>query len=268
MSSTPFSTDAAVADPRPSVLVRAAWTVWNLLQLAFTLAWTGGLIPVALLVQRLSGGPRLPLRMASRLWAPGLLGGAGARLEVEGVDGVDWSQPVMLVANHQSQIDICAMFRAVPVPLRFLLKKEMTRVPMVGRYARSTGMLFVDRGDRRAGIRMIHDAAAMLRAGRTLCIFPEGTRSRDGRVGEFKGGAFQAAIAAGVPVVPVAIHGAGAVLPVDGLFRVRPGRIALRFGTPLATAGADRNTLAETAQRAVERMLEDLGLAPEPRRDD
>lgn len=263
MSSTPslpgqISTSPLGVSREPAAL-RWAWTVWNLLQLLFTLAWTGGLIALALLVQALRGDPRRPLRMASRLWAPGLLGGAGVRFEVEGVERVDWTRPAMLVANHESMIDICAMFRAVPVPLRFLLKKEMTRVPMVGRYARRTGMLFVDRGDRRAGIRMIHDATAMLRDGRTLCIFPEGTRSRDGRVGEFKGGAFQAAIAAGVPVVPVAIHGAGAVLPVAGLFRVRPGRIVVRFGAPLATAGADRNSLAATAQRDVERMLEEIG---------
>ena len=253
---------------RGSTPARWAWAVWNLLQLVFTLAWTGGLIPVALLVGLFSGGAQRPLRMAAWLWAPGLLGGAGARLKVEGAEGVDWSRPVMLVANHASMIDICAMFRAVPVPLRFLLKKEMTRVPLVGRYARSTGMLFVDRADRRAGIRMIHDATAMLREGRTLCIFPEGTRSRDGRVAEFKGGAFQAAVAAGVPVVPVAIHGAGAVLPVAGLFRVRPGRIVVRFGAPIATAGSDRNTLAEAAHREVLRMLEEIdAAAPQARRE-
>lgn len=276
MSSTPSlpgqipspQAGAARASGEPAAL-RWAWAVWNLLQLLFTLAWTGGLIAVALLVQLFSGGPHRPLRMAARLWAPGLLFGAGARLEVHGVDNVDWSQPAMLVANHASMIDICAMFRAVPIPLRFLLKKEMTRVPMVGRYARRTGMLFVDRGDRRAGIRMIHDATAMLRKGRTLCIFPEGTRSRDGRVAEFKGGAFQAAVAAGVPVVPVAIHGAGAVLPVVGLFRVRPGRIVVRFGTPLSTIGAERNGLADAAYRDVLRMLEEIGTsAAQPGRGD
>ncbi len=273
MSSTPSlpgqMSASQIGAPRVSAPVRWAWAAWNLVQLLFTLAWTGGLIVVALVVGRVTGDPGRPLRMAAWLWAPGLLGGAGARLQVEGAGRIDWSQPVMLVANHASMIDICAMFRAVPVPLRFLLKKEMTRVPMVGRYARSTGMLFVDRADRRAGIRMIHDATAMLRAGRTLCIFPEGTRSRDGRVAEFKGGAFQAAIAAGVPVVPVAIHGAGAVLPVSGLFRVRPGRIVVRFGAPIATAGADRNHLAEAAHRDVLRMLEEIGAtAPKAAREE
>jgi 1-acyl-sn-glycerol-3-phosphate acyltransferase len=87
-------------------------------------------------------------------------------------------------------------------------------------------------------------------------VFPEGTRSLDGRVAPFRSGAFRAAIAAGVPVVPVAIHGAGAVLPPRGLFRVRPGRIALRFGAPLRAADADPKALAEAARGAIAAMLE------------
>lgn len=243
--------------PRPEpAWLRALWSVWNLPQLAFTLLWTAGLIPIALAL-RVARGPTLPLRMASRVWAPGLLYGAGVRFTVEGADAIDWSRPYLIVANHQSVIDICALFRAVPVPLRFLLKREMTRVPFVGRYAKSTGMLFIDRDNRRAGPRMLRDAAAMLRDGNSLCVFPEGTRSRDGRVAAFKGGPFQAAIDAGVDVLPVAITGAGAVLPPSGLFRVRPGLIAVRFGTPQSTAGAGRQALARGAHAAVVSLLID-----------
>lgn len=242
---------------REPAWLRALWSVWNLPQLAFTLLWTAGLIPVALAL-RLVHGPALPLRMASRVWAPGLLYGAGVRFTVEGAEAIDWSKPYLIVANHQSVIDICALFRAVPVPLRFLLKREMTRVPFVGRYAKSTGMLFIDRDNRRAGPRMLRDAAAMLRDGNSLCVFPEGTRSRDGRVAAFKGGPFQAAIDAGVEILPVAIIGAGAVLPPSGLFRVRPGRIAVRFGTPQSTAGAERQALARNAHARVVSMLVDV----------
>lgn len=243
--------------PRPEpAWLRLLWSVWNLPQLAFTLLWTAGLIPIALAL-RVARGPTLPLRMASRVWAPGLLSGAGVRFSVEGADAIDWSKPYLIVANHQSVIDICALFRAVPVPLRFLLKREMTRVPFVGRYAKSTGMLFIDRDNRRAGPRMLRDAAAILRDGNSLCVFPEGTRSRDGRVAAFKGGPFQAAIDAGVEVLPVAITGAGAVLPPSGLFRVRPGRIAVRFGTPQSTAGAGRQALAHSAHAVVVSLLID-----------
>lgn len=239
-----------------SAPVRALWRLWNGLQLAFMLVWTGVGIAIVLAIGVLARSPRIPLRTASRVWAPGLLFGAGVRFSVEGADAVDWSRPYMIVANHQSVIDICALFRAVPVPLRFVLKQEMTRVPLVGRYAKSTGMLFIDRDSRRAGPKMLRDAAALLRTGATLCIFPEGTRSRDGRVGAFKVGAFQAADDAGVDLLPIAISGAGAVLPTEGLFRVRPGRIAVHIGAPLSTAGKDRQALAAEAHAAVVEMLQ------------
>ena len=241
---------------RPAPLRRMAWLAFNSLQLVFTLAWTAGWICAALLV-RLLAGQRLPLRMAARCWAPGLLNGAGARLEVEGLERVDWSQPLVLVCNHQSIIDVCALFRAVPTPLRFVLKQEMSRVPFVGWYARRMGMVFIERGSARSSPQRLREAVALVHGGAQLCAFPEGTRSRDGSVGAFKGGVLQVAIAAGVPVVPVALHGSGAVLPASG-FQVRPGTIRLCFGTPIATTGLnveDRNALARQARDAVIDLL-------------
>jgi len=245
-----------LARRREALAVAAGWAVWNALQLLFTLGFTAGAIALALAVRLVTGDPRLPLRMAARLWAPGLIGGAGARFSVEGADAIDWSKPRMLVANHQSIIDICALFRAVPVPLRFVLKAEMARVPFVGRYARAMGMVFIERDSRRAGAKLLREAVVLLHDGATLCVFPEGTRSRDGRVGPFKGGAFQTAIDAGVEVLPVAIVGAGDVLPPEGFFRVRPAPLVVRFGTPLPTAGVDRAALAREARDAVVALLE------------
>lgn len=237
----------------------ACWRLANLVQFAFTLAWTAGWISLALLLRPISGA-RLPLRMAARCWAPGLLWGAGAKLVVEGRERVDFSRPCLYVANHQSVIDICALFRAIPVPLRFLLKQEMRRVPFVGWYARATGMLFLARDSARAGARFRREAAALLADGRSLCLFPEGTRSRSGAMAPFKAGSLQAAIDAGVDVVPVALHGAGAVLPVEGFFRVRPGTIRLAFGAPLPTCvdgrPVARQALAEVAQARVQALLD------------
>ena len=238
-----------------------AWRVWNTVQFAFTLAWTAGWITLALLVRPFSGpGARLPLRMAARCWAPGLLWGAGARLQVEGRERIDFSRPCLFVANHQSVIDICALFRAIPVPLRFLLKQEMKRVPFVGWYACATGMLFIVRDSARAGALFRRQAAARLADGQSLCLCPEGTRSRDGTMGPFKAGSLQSAIDAGVDVVPVALHGAGRVLPVDGFFRVRPGTIRVGFGVPLRTRvdgrPVSRQMLAEQAQARVQAILD------------
>ncbi|MGN7726911.1 lysophospholipid acyltransferase family protein [Luteimonas sp. 22616] len=236
-----------------------AWTAFNAVQFAFTLAWTAVWISAALLVYALLRDRHWPLRMASRCWAPGLLGGAGARLQVTGLERVDWSRNHVFVANHQSTIDICALFRAIPVPLHFLLKQEMTRVPFVGWYAKAMGMVFIDRSNRRAAVAFLRQSTELVRAGGNLCIFPEGTRSRSGIVAEFKGGAFQAAIDAGVDVVPVAIAGSGAVLYPEGFFHVRPGVIRVSFGAPLPTRTADgpvdRQALADDAHAAVLAML-------------
>lgn len=235
------------------------WRAWNGVQLVYTIAWTAGCITLALLVLLLTGGRRrLPLRMAARLWAPGLLFGAGARLRVEGLERVDFAKPHVFVANHQSIIDVCALFRALPVPIRFVIKQELGKVPFIGWYARAMGMLFIERGRAREAAARLQGVVALVRNGDSLCAFPEGTRSRDGTVGPFKGGAFQVALAARVPVVPIAIQGSGTVLPASG-FRVRPGTIHVRIGAPIPTAGlnaGDRHALALRAQGAVAAMLD------------
>ncbi|GAB6195419.1 lysophospholipid acyltransferase family protein [Lysobacter xanthus] len=243
---------------REPLPLRLAWSACNAVQLVFTLAWTAACVTLALAVRAVTGSARLPLRMAARLWAPALLTGAGARLDVRGAEQVDWSKPCVLVATHESVIDICALFRAVPVPLRFMLKHEMTRVPFVGRYATRMGMCFIERdGNRASMVRSLRAAGEIVKAGQVLCIFPEGTRNTDGRVGEFKPGAFQVAIGAGVPVVPVALSGAGAILPPYS-FRVRPGTLRVRFGAPMSAegSGADaREALAARARQAVLDLL-------------
>lgn len=230
------------------------------MQFAFTVLWTAVGICMALLAYAVLRDRHWPLRMASRCWAPGLLWGAGARVRVEGLDNVDWTRNYMFVANHQSAIDICALFRAVPVPLRFLLKHEMTRVPLVGRYAKAMGMVFIDRSNRRASTTFLKQSAQVLRDGANLCIFPEGTRSLTGVVAPFKRGAFQSAIDGGVDVVPVALEGSGAVLYPRGFFHVRPGTIRVSFAKPLPTmtetGPVDRQVLAADAHASIIAMLE------------
>jgi len=238
----------------PSSISRIGWWMLNILQLLFTLAWTAFWIVCALLVLVATGGRRRwPLRMASRIWSPALLGGAGARLQIEGLADIDWSRPYVVVANHQSIIDICVLFRAIPTPLRFVLKQELAQVPFVGQYARAMGMVFIRRSQARQATRRLSESTALFEQGHCLCAFPEGTRSRDGRIGPFKGGVFKLAIEAGIPVLPVSVEGSGDVLPSRG-FQVRPGRIRLRFGTPIEASEyrpGQRMELAERSRSAI-----------------
>ena len=240
----------------PNPAIRAAWAAFNAVQLAFTLLWSAAGITAALVVLALTRRQAAPLAMARRLWAPGLLRGAGARIEVEGADHVDPTCAYVFASNHQSMIDIPALFVALPAPLRFVVKAELRAVPFLGWYIAAMGMVFVDRAGRRDAVKSMRRVPEILRAGQSVACFPEGTRSRDDAIGPFKGGSFAMAIEAGVPVVPVALIGTGAVLPPQG-FRVRPGVLRVRVGRPIPTAGlalSQRGELARRVRDEVERL--------------
>ncbi|MBI3544655.1 MAG: 1-acyl-sn-glycerol-3-phosphate acyltransferase [Deltaproteobacteria bacterium] len=241
-------------------MTRVGWFLINTAQAAFTALWTLFWVPAALVVLCVTCSRRLPLAMARRCWAPGLLWGARARLDVRGLENVDFSKPHVFVANHLSTIDIPVLFRALPANVHFIIKRELLWVPFVGAYAWAMGMIFVDRADNSKAIANLKRMAHLIRGGRSVIAFPEGTRSRDGAVLPFKRGAFIAAIEAGVPIVPVAIRGSGQVLPRKG-FRVRPGLIHVVVGKPFPTShlsAAERAALPQAAREALISALSSL----------
>jgi 1-acyl-sn-glycerol-3-phosphate acyltransferase len=144
----------------------------------------------------------------------------------------------------------------LPAPLFFIAKAELFRLPILGWYMRAVGMVPVDR---RAGARGGLDLSQFSRAAETsgVVAFPEGTRSRDGRLGSFKRGAFSAAIAAQIPIVPIAIENAAQVVGRRGM-SARPGTIRVHYGREISTVGLDqkdRAGLAEEAREEVARLL-------------
>lgn len=226
-------------------------------QLLLTAVWSAVLIALALLVRLVTGSPRVPLAMARRLWAPGLLFTARVRLEIDGLDRVDFARAHLFAANHQSLIDIPVLFRVLPVPLRFVAKEGLRAVPFLGRYIAAMGMVYVRQDSRVKGVGAVAAVASILSRGDSVVTFPEGTRGIDGRVAPFKPGALAPAIQTGVAVVPVAIEGAGRVLPRE-CFRVRSGTIRVTVGAPVATTGLtleDRADLARRVRSAVTSML-------------
>lgn len=226
----------------------------HLLQAVFLGLWSAIWIPVALAIRLLTGSARLPLTMARRIWAPPLLWLAGVELEVVGTERVDFGRACLFASNHQSIFDIPALFVAVPVPLRFVARSALRRIPLLGWYMVGMGMVFVERSRATRSTAAVDHATEILAAGNSLLTFPEGTRSRDGRVAEFKGAPLAPAVRAGVPVVPVAIEGAFEVLPT-GPFRPRPGRIRVSFGDPIETRDLDLGDRRELSSRVRERVL-------------
>ncbi len=147
---------------------------------------------------------------------------SGAELRVTGLPETGWDRPAIYVMNHQSSLDIPAAFAVLPVDLRFIAKHTLRKVPFLGWYMSWTGMVFVDRSNSTQAVGSLNAAAERVRGGISLLAYPEGTRSRDGRILPFKKGPFVLALQAGVPIVPFAIQGSLRVMP-SGLKPLRPG---------------------------------------------
>jgi 1-acyl-sn-glycerol-3-phosphate acyltransferase len=187
-------------------------------------------------------------------------------LRLEGARSVDPQRPHVFVANHGSYTDVFLIVR-LPCEMKWLAKKSIFRIPLLGWQMRVAGDIPIVRGDREDAHRAMGEMRDRLRSGVSIILFPEGTRSPDGSLGEFRAGAFRLAIEAGVDVVPLAISGAAESLPKKSLV-FRPSTAKLLVLPAVATGGwtaADAPRLAErvrgqiaaaigrepTAQRAV-----------------
>lgn len=141
----------------------------------------------------------------------------------------------VMISNHQSILDIL-FINSLLLRFKWVSKIENMKVPVLGWYLRMAGYLVVDRSDRGSKDRMMEEALSCLRRGTSVMLFPEGTRSADGEIGFFRRGAFQLAIAAGVPVLPVVIDGTGGILPKHGMVFRNGHRVKVRVLEPIEPA--------------------------------
>lgn len=191
---------------------------------------------------------------AARNWAKTILWAAGVKVRFEGLEHLRTDAPQIVVANHQSWFDVFALAAELPVRYRFVAKKELGEIPVFGRAWMSCGHVSVDRGNREAAIEALDQAWREVHEDKlTMVLFPEGTRSPDGRLKDFKKGAFVLAVQGQVPLVPMAVTGSRAIMP-KGDFGIRSGEIVIRVGEPIPTKGAtirDRNRLLKEAWDAI-----------------
>lgn len=212
----------------------------SLLTLIVGVAATLFFAPIVIVLGRLR--PTTPMiEKCARAWSRSWLWAAGCSLEVTGIEHVDRSRSHVVVANHLSVLDIMVCFLAVPLPIRFLAKKELFSVPLLAPAMRSIGIVEVDRTARSA----IHEkvnrqAQELVATGRSLIIYPEGTRSRNGVLRPFKKGAFTMAIAGGIPVLPVTIIGTYEAWP-SGKLWVYGGKLRAEIHPPIETEGMNRD---------------------------
>ena len=171
-----------------------------------------------------------------------------ARIRVHGVDNLRGDQPYVYMANHSSLIDTPALFAYLPYQFKIMAKKELFYVPFMGWHLWTSGNFPVDRSDGRKTAKSLRKVIEGVRGGKSLAVFPEGTRTPDGQLQEFKPGAFKIALRAGVPIVPVTIRGTFKLLPKTTL-APRPGRVEVIIGEPIATGEYNEKRLPELIAR-------------------
>jgi 1-acyl-sn-glycerol-3-phosphate acyltransferase len=180
----------------------------------------------------------------ARAWARLLLQVSGVTLMIEGVEKLDPKGSYVLAANHLSLMDIPVVLATIPLQIRFFAKKGLFRIPLLGTHLKRAGHLPVVRGDPRASVKILLDAAQRLRQdGITPLLFPEGGRA-PAAMRDFKEGAAHLAIKAGIPIVPVGLAGTREVLPMGSVI-VRPGKVRLRVGDPIETTGLKSHDRAD-----------------------
>jgi 1-acyl-sn-glycerol-3-phosphate acyltransferase len=185
----------------------------------------------------------------ARTWAWLILKTTGVRVLVAGLEHVDPSRSYVVAANHQSIYDIPILFTVLPLQLRIVAKDSLGRIPFLGWHLQRTGHLLIDRKHPGAGI--LKRMAALVRAARSLIVFPEGTRSADGRVGRFKGGIFLLAIDSSLPVLPISVARSRFVM-AKGRLMVCPEEVAVTVHAPMATTGISREQAREFAEQVRE----------------
>ena len=190
--------------------------------------------------------PRFDVHIRS--WAHDLVRRSGMRLTILGSQAIDWTRAYIVMSNHQSHFDIPVLFVCVPTSLRMVTKKELFRIPVFGQALRAIEMVRIDRGDRAQALASLRAAGALLEGGLSIWIAPEGTRSRDGRIGPLKKGGFILASETGVPILPVAIDGTRHVLPAESLTLHHDLPVRVTFGQPIPSKGATVEELTAKVQ--------------------
>jgi 1-acyl-sn-glycerol-3-phosphate acyltransferase len=214
--------------------------------------------PFLLLYTLVSGSANFMYRVATSLGISGVRL-AGVKIEVRGLEQLQPRRSYIFMANHVSNLDPPVLIPSIPGRCSVLVKKEVFRIPILGVAMKVARLVPVDRSNREAAIESVRAAAEVLRRGLNMVIYPEGTRSTDGRLLPFKKGPFHLAIEAGVPVVPVTILGTADCWP-KGSWGMKAGKATLVFHQPIDPAGfADRDQLMAAVREQIASVLPEDG---------
>ncbi len=185
--------------------------------------------------------------VAKHFWPPFVLPLLQVKLEIENGDRIDPNESYLIMANHNSFVDIPVLFKTMPFYTYFIAKKELKKIPLLGWYIKAYGMIFIDRSNRVNAQKSIEEAAILIANGKHVIIFPEGTKSKDGKIAKFKKGGFHLADQAQVPILPIKIEGARNVWPNKKPFQLKKGIITVKVGKPIEAESLKDKDIGERA---------------------
>jgi len=194
-----------------------------------------------------------------RWWSQAVLFMVGVKVRVHGMENVNTGEPHIFASNHVSWFDVPSLASTLPRN-RFVAKSELFKVPIFGRAMRAAGMIEIQRDNRKAAFGAYDVAAERIRGGKSVVVYPEGTRGYAYPLRPFKKGPFVLAIAAGVPIIPIILHGTIEVMPKGSLW-VHSGTVDVHLLEPVSTTGVDydhRETLMKTVRARMADAMRDL----------
>jgi 1-acyl-sn-glycerol-3-phosphate acyltransferase len=194
----------------------------------------------------------------NQLWSWLILRIAGISLKTAGLNHIDPAGKYVFMVNHQSNVDIPVLINSLSqFQLRWIAKKELLWVPFLGWAMWASKHIAIDRTNTLGAVKTLERAKERISAGISVVVFPEGTRSRDGKLLRFKKGGFLLAVQTGTAIVPVTINGSGALLP-PGAWRLQPGTIEVTLGQAITVEGYQAGNLRLLSERVRERIAEHL----------
>ncbi|MBI4378193.1 MAG: 1-acyl-sn-glycerol-3-phosphate acyltransferase [Nitrospinae bacterium] len=176
----------------------------------------------------------------ARLWGRGICRLTGVTVEVRGIENILWDRSQIFISNHQGMYDIFALEGYMPLRFLWVAKESLFRIPVIGLVMKRAGYIGINRSSPKRFLKSLNHAVEEIKSGRSVIIFPEGTRSRDGSIGRFKKGSLFLISKTGAPVVPVAISGSFNVMR-RGEFRIRPGKVSIFIDKPIEVKEISRS---------------------------
>ncbi|RSK27242.1 1-acyl-sn-glycerol-3-phosphate acyltransferase [Bacillus sp. HMF5848] len=164
-----------------------------------------------------------------REWARSLIKITGSKVTVHNEQNIPVDGPVLFVANHQGNFDIPVLIGHIDKPKGFISKIEVKKLPIVRDWMEVMQCIFIDRNNRRQSVKALQDGVEKLKTGHSMVIFPEGTRSKGNKMGEFKTGSFRLAVKAEVPIVPITINGTYKIMEANGWI-MKPAEVSVTVG--------------------------------------